>query len=272
MSSALEVAGLTDTGQVREHNEDAIHTDGELGLLVVADGMGGYKAGEIASAIAVENIRRMMEEGLPRLERNHTDPDSGFTLASMLLHEAVVEANAAIFRAASEDTRYQGMGTTLVACLYHGDRLSIAHVGDSRMYRLRGGEMQLLTSDHSLLQELVDRGFYTSEEAEKSLNRNIVTRAMGVEEEVEVDLQEESVAPGDILLLCSDGLNDMLDEQTIRLTLNKFGDNLGDTATELVQAANQAGGRDNISVVLGRISDSPGDRQRWLDRFVDFFS
>jgi protein phosphatase len=163
------------------------------------------------------------------------------------------------------------MGTTLVVVLFHDDRLTIAHVGDSRVYRLRNGQMEQLTRDHTLLQELVDRGFYTPEEARQSLNRNIVTRALGVESGIKVELQEDIALPDDLYLLCSDGLNDMLDDEAIRLTLVEFGANLDRAAERLVDQANELGGADNISVVLVRVIKPFSSQRGWFRRFVDWF-
>ena len=163
------------------------------------------------------------------------------------------------------------MGTTVVALAFYDDRMSIAHVGDSRMYRMRGGELQQVTSDHSLLQELIDRGFYTPEEAKKSLNKNLVTRAMGIEMAVKPDLQEDVVQPGDLYLMCSDGLTDLVEDDVIHETLLEYSENLEDAARYLVEKANAAGGVDNISVILVRSLKSFGSKQSWYDKVLDWF-
>ena len=146
----------------------------------------------------------------------------------------------------------QGMGTTVVVVLFYNNMVTVAHVGDSRVYRLRNGDLAQITNDHSLVQELIDRGFFTPEEAEANTPKNLVTRALGIDETVEVDISEETARPGDIYLLCSDGLNDMVDDEEIRLTLSKYSANLVEAAHELVRLANESGGKDNISVVLAR--------------------
>jgi len=240
----LVSAALTDRGRVRTHNEDAVHADPCMGLLIVADGMGGHKAGEVASALAIVRMREVMEKALAN------DPEPDTHTAGELLKDAVQAANHAIFEAAESDPRYSNMGTTLVAGLLMGQHVHVAHVGDSRLYRFRDGQLECLTSDHSLVQEMLDQGLYTPEQASRASNRNIVTRAMGLQAEVEVSLQQYPLEQADLYLLCSDGLSDMLDEDTIALTLHQFGDNLDKAAHCLVEAANQAGGRDNISVVL----------------------
>jgi len=149
--------------------------------------------------------------------------------------------------------------------------MSIAHVGDSRMYRMRSGELQQVTSDHSLLQELIDRGFYTPEEAKKSLNKNLVTRAMGIEMAVNPDLQEDVVQPGDIYLMCSDGLTDLVEDNVIHETLLEYSENLEDAARQLVDKANAAGGVDNISVILVRSLKSFGTTKNWYNKVLDWF-
>jgi protein phosphatase len=250
--SIIEVANISDTGQKRPHNEDSAVTDTGLGLAVVADGMGGYKAGEVASAIAVQLILDEVRNGVNAVGNGQIDEQTGLSLASLLLREAVSKANAEVFRTAQEVPQCQGMGTTVVVVLYHGNRVSIAHVGDSRVYRLRGNEFKQITRDHSLIQELVDRGFFTPEEAAENTPKNLVTRALGIEQTVEVDVQEQDLVAGEIYLLCSDGLNDMVDDEEIHLTLSKYSANLVGAATELVRLANEKGGKDNVSVVLVR--------------------
>ncbi len=248
----IEVANISDTGRKRPHNEDSAVTDTRLGLAVVADGMGGYKAGEVASAIAAQLILNDIQAAIADGADGDVDPVSGLTQASLRLRDAVSKANAEVFRTAQEVPQCQGMGTTVVVVLYHGDKVSIAHVGDSRVYRLRGEEFKQITRDHSLIQELIDRGFFTPEEAAENTPKNLVTRALGIEQDVEVDVQEQDAMAGEIYLLCSDGLNDMVDDEEIHLTLSKYSANLVGAATELVRLANAKGGKDNISVVLVR--------------------
>ena len=163
------------------------------------------------------------------------------------------------------------MGTTLVAAAFYDDRMTVAHVGDSRMYRLRDGRLEQVTRDHSLLQELIDKGFYTPEEARQSLNKNLVTRAMGIEMSVVPDFQEEMVKPGDIYLLCSDGLSDLVDDSEIARTLQKYSENLEEAAMALVQRANDNGGKDNISVILARTLKSFAAKKSWYSKVFDWF-
>ncbi|MGD8378883.1 MAG: Stp1/IreP family PP2C-type Ser/Thr phosphatase [Gammaproteobacteria bacterium] len=272
LKGKVDFVGLTDTGRVRPHNEDAIGTDLDCGLVVLADGMGGYKAGEVASAIAVQTVRENVSDGIKGLRRKQSDPDDTFTLESNLLRTAIEQANGIIHQTARSQPQCEGMGTTIVACLYYDNRVSIAHVGDSRLYRLRDGTFEQVTLDHSLLQELVSRGFYTPEEARQSLNRNLVTRALGIEPSVQVDVQEDIVLTGDIYLLCSDGLCDMVEDEDIHLTLTTFGDNLERAAERLVQLANDNGGRDNVSVILARANKPFEARKGWFTRIVDWFA
>lgn len=271
LSEKLKFAGLTDTGRVRDHNEDNVHWDEALGLAVVADGMGGYNAGEVASEIAVTTVAEWVRNGLAGIADAEEDPFTGLAPATTLLEEAVQQANSVIFNAAQTQPQCAGMGTTIVACLFHEDRVSVAHVGDSRLYRLRAGLIEQVTTDHSLLAELIARGFYTPEDARLSLNKNLVTRALGVEETVEISLAEEPVLAGDTLLLCSDGLSDMVEDADIGLTISNFGANLQAVAEQLVQRANDNGGRDNISAVLVEAVKPLVTRKRWLDRITNWF-
>jgi PPM family protein phosphatase len=255
--SIIEVANISDTGQKRQHNEDSAVTDSALGLAIVADGMGGYKAGEVASAIAAQLILDEVRMGVRGLAHGEAGAEPGLTRASVLLRDAVSKANAEVYRTAQEVPQCQGMGTTVVVVFYHGAKVSIAHVGDSRVYRLRGTEFKQITRDHSLLQELVDRGFFTAEEAAENTPKNLVTRALGIEQAVDVDVQEQEAVPDEIYLLCSDGLNDMVDDEEIHLTLSKYSANLANAANELVRLANAKGGKDNVSVVLVRPLSRP---------------
>jgi protein phosphatase len=267
----IQFAELTHTGMVREHNEDAIGSNADMGLIVLADGMGGYNAGEVASGIAVQTITDLAAEGAHREERNDVDPHTGLMRQTIVLRDAVARANKIIFQTAQSQTHCEGMGTTLVAAMFYDNRISIAHVGDSRAYRLRGELFEQLTMDHSLLQELVDRGFYSEEEAQRSTNRNYVTRALGVEPSVEVEVQEYEVLPEDIYLLCSDGLPDMVEDEDIHLTISTFNASLDVVGEQLVQLANEHGGRDNVSVMLAQVMDSFAARKGLLARLTSLF-
>jgi protein phosphatase len=190
---------------------------------------------------------------------------------TIVLRDAVSRANKIIYQTAQSQTHCEGMGTTLVAALFYDNKVSVAHVGDSRAYRLRGGEFEQLTLDHSLLQELVDRGFYSEEEAQRSTNRNYVTRALGVEPTVDVEVHEFDVLPDDIYLLCSDGLCDMVEDEDIHLTISTFNASLDVVGQQLVQLSNDHGGRDNISVMLAQVLDSFEAKKGLLARLQNMF-
>ncbi len=268
----IDFAQITDTGRVREHNEDAIGSDTEIGLMVLADGMGGYNAGEVASGIAVETVTKLAIEAHAREELNNVDPHSGMMRQSIILRDAIYRANKIIFQTAQSQTHCEGMGTTIVAGMFYDNRISIAHVGDSRAYRLRGGQFDQLTLDHSLLQELVDRGFYSAEEAQRSTNRNYVTRALGVEPTVEVEVHEHEVLPDDVYLLCSDGLPDMVEDEDIHLTISTFNASLDVVGQQLIDLANKQGGRDNVSVMLAQVNEPFAARKGLLVRIAGWFS
>jgi protein phosphatase len=253
LKGKIHIAEVTDTGRVRDHNEDAIGSDTDSGLMVLADGMGGYNAGEVASGIAVQIVSELATEGANREHRDEIDPASGWMRQSIVLRDAVYRANKIIYQTAQSQTHCEGMGTTIVACMFYDNKVSIAHVGDSRAYRLRDGNFEQLTMDHSLLQELVDRGFYSAEEAQRSTNRNYVTRALGVEATVDVEVSEFDVLPNDIYLLCSDGLPDMVEDADIHLTISTFNDSLDNVGKQLIELANEQGGRDNVSVQLAKV-------------------
>lgn len=267
----IKFAEITDTGKVREHNEDAIGSDPDIGLMVLADGMGGYNAGEVASGIAVQTITDLATDGATREERDDIDPTTGLMRQSIVLRDAVSRANKIIFQTAQSQTHCEGMGTTVVAAMFYDNRISIAHVGDSRAYRLRGDSFEQLTLDHSLLQELVDRGFYSEEEAQRSTNRNYVTRALGVEPTVEVEVHEHDVLPNDVFLLCSDGLPDMVEDEDIHLTISTFNASLDVVGQQLVQLTNDHGGRDNVSVMLAQVVESFAARKGLIARLSRMF-
>jgi protein phosphatase len=267
----IDFAEITDTGRVREHNEDAIGTLPDIGLMVVADGMGGYNAGEVASGIAIQIVTELATIGAGREEGDDIDPHSGLMRQTIVLRDAVYRANKIIYQTAQSQTHCEGMGTTIVACMFCDNKISIAHVGDSRAYRMRGGQLEQITLDHSLLQELVDRGFYSEEEAQRSTNRNYVTRALGVEPTVEVEVNEHEVLPDDIYLLCSDGLPDMVEDDEIHLTISTFNASLEVVGQQLVDLANDHGGRDNISVMLAQVKEPFPAKKGLLARIGGWF-
>ena len=271
LSGKIDFAELTDTGRVRDHNEDAIGTNAEVGLMVLADGMGGYNAGEVASGIAVQIVTELASEAAIREELNDIDPHSGLMRQSIILRDAVYRSNKIIFQTAQSQTNCEGMGTTIVACMFYDNKVSIAHVGDSRAYRLRGGALDQMTLDHSLLQELVDRGFYSEEEAQRSTNRNYVTRALGVEPTVEVEVHEYDVLPDDVYLLCSDGLPDMVEDDDIHLTISTFNASLDVVGQQLIDLANDHGGRDNVSVMLAQVKEAFPAKRGLLAKITGLF-
>ena len=266
---SLDVASLSHPGMVRSHNEDTVFVDAEAGLAVLADGMGGYNAGEVASGIAVNVVSNGL---LPELrggrELSKVDVQSGLTHAALLLSQNIAAANKGIYEAAQARPECAGMGTTIVAALFHGNRVSIGHIGDSRCYRLRGEKFEQLTHDHSLLQEQIDSGQLTKEQAKYSLNKNLVTRALGIEAIVPADISEYRLEADDVYLLCSDGLTDMVEPEIVQGILQGKRTELPEAAADLVELANQNGGRDNISVILVRVPQGFLPASGWAQRFL----
>jgi protein phosphatase len=265
----LKIASKTDTGLVRSHNEDAIVHNPECGLAVLADGMGGYNAGEVASAIATATLKDAVEKELAKHDWAGRNNHSKFV--QHLLVGSVERANMAILDAARKEPQFSGMGTTIVAGIFHQDKFTIAHVGDSRVYRLRRGELALITRDHSMLQEQIDAGLIDPEWARFSANRNMITRAVGVDSAVQVEVHDHLTQVGDIYLLCSDGLSDMLSTQEIHEIMNRSTSDLELTCEALVARANKNGGRDNTSVILIDVQANeaaqnglPGRALSWL--------
>ena len=267
----ISTALLTDVGRVRSNNEDAVAEDRDLGLMVLADGMGGYNAGEIASRITVEIVVDTVRRHWRTIPHGQIDRDTGYSYEALMLRDAVETAHMTIYQVAQSQPQCAGMGTTVVACLLHNARMSIAYVGDSRLYRLRNGILEQITRDHSLLEELIAKGHYTREEAGRLVRRNIVTRALGVEPEVAVDIIEETATVDDMVLICSDGLSDMLDEETIRRVLMDYATDPQEAARRLVALANQAGGKDNVSVNVARINEPLTSGKGWVGRFMEWF-
>ena len=272
LKDKIHITGLTDAGIVRDHNEDSIGHNAELGLLVLADGMGGHKGGEVASALAVDSILNTLQVTLGEIKSGEIDEETGYSLESITIEAAIKKANTVIYQASQNNKQYEGMGTTIVVLLFFDNRLTVAHVGDSRLYRQRNDKLELMTRDHTLLQELVDRGFYTPEEAQQSLNKNLVTRAVGVSPTVEVDLMEDIASVDDVYLLCSDGLNDMINDDIIEGCVNNFKDNLDTLAAELIALAKQNGGKDNVSALLAKINKPFPTNSGWFSRIFDLFS
>ncbi|HEY2337554.1 MAG TPA: Stp1/IreP family PP2C-type Ser/Thr phosphatase [Burkholderiales bacterium] len=261
LTQVLEMSSCTDPGMVRSHNEDSIAADAANGLVVLADGMGGYNAGEVASGMATTVIITEMQQILATARPYDVDQRTNQEIATRLVREQVLKANTSIYQAAQSQPQYAGMGTTLVTCLFYDNRILVAHLGDSRLYLLRGGSFRQVTRDHSLLQEQIDSGLITAEQAKKAQHKNLVTKALGIDPTVEPEIHEYPTKAGDIYLLCSDGLCDMVEDDDIGMTLQALGGNLKLAAQQLVQMANDNGGRDNVSVILIRVlREYPGPR------------
>ncbi len=242
----IELHAAVDPGRARSNNEDSVATEDGVALAVLADGMGGYNAGEVASNMATTFIRTELGRWLREASITASDAE-----VRRAMDICVDNANRAIFNAANSNPQYAGMGTTLVVAVFRDNRLLLGHVGDSRCYRLRAGRLQQITRDHSLLQEQIDAGLITPEQAAFSANKNLVTRAVGVEDTVLLETHQHDVLPSDLFLLCSDGLSDMLDDAAIAQVLLAH-DSLDSCTRALIDAANDAGGKDNISVILAR--------------------
>lgn len=291
----------TDIGMVRLNNEDAIYADPGIGLMLLADGMGGYNAGEIASSMAISMIAAEIEKNLSNgiaeqneefndeiveqpqngIEAAHDgdapddeppESEEGPSFTKRCLHNAITDANAAIFEAAAQDPECGGMGTTVVCAWFFDNRITVAHAGDSRLYRLRANEFEQMTRDHSVLQEYLDNGLLSPEEAPFFMYRNLVTRALGVDAHIEPEIHEYDVLPEDIYLLCSDGLSEMLGNEDIAVTLAEHADNLENAATKLVDLAVDNGGRDNISLILIQVLRSfPSPHRGWRKLIGSWF-
>jgi serine/threonine protein phosphatase PrpC len=242
----IEFFAAVDAGRARSNNEDSVAVEDGASMAVLADGMGGYNAGEVASNMLTSFIRTELGRWLLEATSQATDAD-----VRRAMDICVDNANRAIFNASNSNPQYAGMGTTLVLAVFRDARLLVGHVGDSRAYRLRAGRLNQITRDHSLLQEQIDAGLITAEQAAFSANKNLVTRAVGVEDTVLLETHQHDVLPGDVYLMCSDGLSDMLDDAAIAQVLLAH-DSLQDATRALIDAANEAGGKDNIAVVLAR--------------------
>ena len=272
MSSAIEIVSRTDPGKVRSHNEDFVAHESETGVVLLADGMGGYNAGEVASGMAARIIVEGLNHAWRGLTASKPTMPNVAEIAGNSIQEQVERANWAIFEKAQNEPQCAGMGTTLVTGLFYDNQLTVGHIGDSRMYRLRGEVLDQITKDHSLLQEQMDSGLISKEDARKSRNKNLLTRALGIDPKVEAEIHSHAVLPRDIYLICSDGLNDMVDDEEIRLTLLTLQSNLTLSAEQLVLSANDNGGRDNVSVVLIKVLQAFPAHRGWMARMKSWFS
>jgi protein phosphatase len=270
VQDALEITSQTHSGMVRSHNEDSVACDAACGLAVLADGMGGHNAGEVASGIAVSVLSVEIKHHLQSAHPEDKDA-SGEDVGVTLLREYMQKANASIFNAAQSQPQYAGMGTTVVAGLFYDNRVAVGHIGDSRMYRLRGEIFECITRDHSLLQEQIDAGMIRKEDARLSRNKNLVTRAVGVDPEVEAEVHVHEVQAGDVYLFCSDGLNDMVEDEEIGSALKMLQANLPLAASQLIEMANDNGGRDNVSVILVKVKGDFAVPRSWLAKLQAWF-
>lgn len=268
----LEIVTRTDTGKVRSNNEDSVLANATHGIVVLADGMGGYNAGEVASSMATSMLGKWLENSVVKRE-------AGATLAAVLssthaaLDIGVTETNRAIFSAAQSQAQYAGMGTTLVIGVFQGNQLTVAHIGDSRAYRLRDSQFIQITRDHSWLEEKIASGLLTREQAQLSRNKNLVTRAVGIDAQVAAEIHDFEVMSEDIYLFCSDGLNDMVSDKEIGMMLNALSANLDLCVSQLIQLANDNGGRDNVSVILVKVKKSASSpvSVSWWHRLLTCF-
>jgi protein phosphatase len=248
----LRFKGITDVGQKRDDNEDRFVVNEDRQYAILADGMGGRMYGEVASTMAVEFLSRCIENERPkhlaRLDRN----EQGAMLTN-LMDEWVRGVNGAIYQKGQQDERYRDMGTTLVAIVGFGPQALLVHVGDSRAYSWHEGVLKQITEDHSFVNSQVKQGMMTEQEARESNQRNIITRAVGTADRVKPDITIHTLRKGERLILCSDGLSDMIDDAAISAIMGQEGD-LEASAEALVDAANEAGGKDNITVILAELA------------------
>lgn len=270
---ALEISGITDAGCLRTNNEDCIAWNTKLGLAILTDGMGGTKAGEIAGRIAAETVLKEARGNINQLSSRRGAPANGeqYSQAGLILCNALKKANSVILRIAEDQPECKGMGATTVAVLFHNNMASIGHVGDSRLYLLRDGMLRQVTEDHTVIHELIKCGLYTREQAEETVNKNIVTRAVGVTADLRIDILDEPTLPDDIFMICSDGLTDVVSDTEIQEIL-EIEDNLNDAAKKLVDLAKKYGGNDNISLILIRVLKPYPAKLSFKQSVLDWFS
>lgn len=274
LKGKIEFVAQTDVGQVRDHNEDYIRCAEPLGIGVLADGMGGLNAGEVASSMTAH----LLVDGLVAYREGESDveaelPDDTLDMArdARVVKHLIEKANNAVFHVSQTQPQCHGMGTTVVVGLFHDNKVIVGHIGDSRMYRFRDNKLEQITKDHSFVQELIDKGLYTKQEARESAKKNVVTRALGVGPNVEADVSEHKARPGDIYLMCSDGLTDLVSDDDIEKTFRELGGNLAEVAGHLVNVANASGGKDNISVILARVVKPYPAKGGLIGKIVDWF-
>lgn len=262
----LQAVALSDPGRMRALNEDATAVDTDYGFAIIADGMGGHNAGDIASRIAIDTLCERLPVKIDHFRAGARQPRP-----HQFAEQLIGEANRAIYDTARAHTGCQGMGTTLALLLIHGERAALLHIGDSRIYRLRNGHLEQLTRDDSLLRDQIDAGLISAAEAADSHNRHFVTRALGLAPKAAVHIQEEAISVGDVYLLCSDGLTDMVDDKDIELIVDLLKTNLALAGQHLIQLANDHGGKDNISVALVRVIEAERAAPSLIERLLAWF-
>jgi protein phosphatase len=270
----IKYAGATDVGRVRDHNEDDYLLLPDDNLMLVCDGMGGHAAGEVASSIAVETVKRAYEVyDLDLFASEQLPYPVELTSEAKLLAGAVTMANLRVYEHGRRDRGHAGMGTTLVGCHFHENGVvSICHVGDSRGYLIREGVIRRITVDHSWVNELMEKHNITEEESRSYVNSNVITRALGTKEVVKVDVSEITYRTGDIFLLCSDGLPGMLSDSAIMSTVKAHPDDIDELVADLIARANDAGGTDNITVCVASVLEQapPADFEEVRRATVDW--
>jgi len=264
MGFNLKVGAVTDTGMIRDINEDHYIIAEDTGLFLVADGLGGHNAGEVASRMAGDVIEDHLNTTDNPLVGEY---EEGFSRNTNRMLSGIRLANTAIYEAGQNISEHQGMGTTISLVLINHDVMTLAHVGDSRIYRIRRGRLERLTRDHTMVEEQVQRGLITKEEANRSRHKNIITRALGIRDTIEIDADEEVLLNHDRILLCTDGLTNMVSEEDILDIILSNGDDPQNACTELVSRANSNGGRDNITVILLCCEDDE-EKGRGLGRAI----
>ena len=264
LADTLEFVTRSDPGRVRARNEDAVFADPAQGLAILADGMGGHNAGDVASQMAIDALSSSFAVVPGSAAPQPTD--CGQRLINDQIESHIAAANLAILDAGQRRPDCAGMGTTLVLAWFHNNRLYVAHVGGSRLYRWRDGALRQLTRDHSLLRQMIDHGLVSAANASRSPIKNLVTRALGIDAWVEPEINNFEVRPGDIYLLCSDGLSDMVADDEIAHTLGSFKDTLPGAAEKLVDIANNHGGRDNVSIILIKVRGEFAAPRHWWQK------
>ncbi len=238
----MKVSHATDVGKAREINEDSYYVDEEVGLFIVADGMGGHQAGEVASEVAVKTISSTIKEAISQNPKGNQVPK--------VIEKAIAKANEEIYTRSIGNPDLNGMGTTIVLALCQKNKVYIAHVGDSRAYMIQNNTIKQLTQDHSAVANLIKRGEITARQARIHPQRHIITRALGTSEDVEIDISSYPWQKGEYFILCSDGLTDMLEDEEIKDVVSSHEGSSYDKCRELINLANERGGQDNVTVIL----------------------